>query len=342
MAEKRRISIRKILQAFVTLVVTSGCIVAVWGASRQQQLKTVSNIELNVTNGGRYQFLDKQALWKDVVDAKGIKENKTRVTKLNIKAIEKAAYRNPWVSKAQAYVDNQQQVHINVTQRVPVARIYFQSGQSFYLDRSLNLLPLSEMFTYYTTIVTNVPYTGNDSTDKALRGQIVDLVHFINKDTFWSAQIDQVIVNEDQTFELIPVLGTHKILLGDTSRMREKFSGLFSFYKNVLNRIGWDKYETLDLNYKDQVVASPALPWKLPSKNAISNMDWLKNIMEGVPKDSTKVVVAAVTKPEPAKAETKKKDVVVKKKEPATVTAQAKPENTSKTGKYIYHGNTTN
>src|SRR5688572_25331209 len=106
MAEKRKISIRKILQAFVTLVVTSGCIVAVWGASRQQQLKTVSNIELNVTNGGRYQFLDKQALWKDVVAAKGIKENKTKVTKVNIKAIEKAAYTNPWVSKAQAYVDN--------------------------------------------------------------------------------------------------------------------------------------------------------------------------------------------------------------------------------------------
>ena len=340
MATKRRISIRKVLQAFVTLVVTTGCIVAVLAASQKQQVKTLNNIDLFVTNGNAYQFLNKQELFKDLVEEKGIKEKKTRLSKLDVKAIEAAAYRNQWVSKAQAYVDNQRNLHINVTQRVPVARIFYTSGQSLYLDTSLRLLPLSDMFTPYTTIVTNVPVRQSDSANKALRKQIIELVKFIEHDTFWSSQIDQIVVTDRSTFELIPVLGTHKIILGNTENLREKFDNLFAFYKNVLNKIGWEKYEVVDVRFKDQVVASPSLPWKAPSKNAISNMDWLKSIMGESANQAPKVAAAtpaptasAASKPKPPPAEPKQKQ-----DKPAPTETKSTPEK----GKYIFKGNTKN
>ena len=84
-------------------------------------------------------------------------------------------------------------------------------------------------------------------------------------------------------FEMYPVLGTHKILFGDTSLAKRKLENLFGFYKNILNKIGWDKYQLLDARFDDQIVASPALAWKMPAKGFISNMDWVKTIMGDEP-----------------------------------------------------------
>lgn len=296
MAKKRKISVRKLLRAFVTLVVTCSSVVLILGASRQQQTKTLNKVHLKVRNENDYLFLDKKQLWEDLVVNKGIKEGKTKLTALDIKSVERTSYQNQWISESQVYVDNKRDLHIFVTQRLPVSRVFYENGQSFYLDSSLRLLPLSDQFTYYTTIVTNVPVLKTDSANKALRAQIVKLVKFIEKDTFWNAQIAQISVTPEQKFELIPVLGTHKIEFGDTTNMQKKFNNLFAFYKRVLNKIGWDRYGTLDVKYNGLVVASPSIPWKPPTRNAISNMDWVKSIMGDAPKDSGAAVMQAAVK----------------------------------------------
>ncbi len=88
-----------------------------------------------------------------------------------------------------------------------------------------------------------------------------------------------MIVHDHQNFELVPVLGSHKILLGDLSNLSEKLENVYTFYQNVLNKIGWDKYTLIDARYKNQVVASPSLPWKAPVDRALSNMNWVKTIV---------------------------------------------------------------
>jgi cell division protein FtsQ len=226
-------------------------------------------------------------MWHQLIEMRGIEVNKTFIKDIKCGEIETEALQNPWVENPQVYIDNNEVMHIFVSQRKPVARVFFDNGQSFYLDPTLKLLPLSNMFTYYTTIVTNVPVYNNDSMDNDMRGRILKLVKFIDRDTFWNAQIAQVIVTTKGDFTLIPVLGNQTIIFGDTTRMVEKFSDLFAFYKKVLNRIGWDKYTELDVRYKNQIVASPAIPFKLSSKNALSNMDWVKSILDAQPKTDT-------------------------------------------------------
>ena len=287
MAKKRKISLLKVLRALVTLVVTSCVIVGVLSASKKQGKEKIKNILLHIRNEKAHFFIDKLAMWHQLIEMRGIEVNKTAIQQINVGQIEKEALQNPWVENPQVYIDNNNVLHIFVSQRRPVARVFFDNGQSFYLDPSLKLLPLSNMFTYYTTIVTNVPVYNNDSLDNDMRGRILKLVKFIDRDTFWNAQIAQVIVTNKGDFELIPVLGTQIIVFGDTTRMVEKFENLFAFYKKVFNRIGWDKYTLLDLRYKNQVVATPAIPFKPSSKNALSNMDWVKSIMDAQPKIDT-------------------------------------------------------
>lgn len=278
MSEKRKISFRKILQTLLTLVLGVGCTVAILSAARMQDAKKLTGLKINIRNS-QYHFVDEAQIKGILLANKDMNVTGTNIGHLNVHKIEESMLKNPWVERSQVYIDNQKVMHIYVTQRVPVARLFDQGGNSYYLDRQLKSMPLSDKYTHYTTVVTNVPVLKDDSAGNALKAEIVEVVKHIDKDSFWGAQISQVIVNDDRNFELVPVLGNQKILLGDTARLDEKFDNLFAFYKKVLNRVGWDKYEVLDIRFAGQVVASPALPWKPPVDKAISNMNWVKSII---------------------------------------------------------------
>ncbi len=292
MSTKRKISWRRILQTVVTVVVVTACGFAIMSASGIQQKRKVHGVKISIVNE-RYGFIDKKEVKKllfesDInLSAKDLKTLSTYKIEQKITAI-------PWVAKAQVYVDNMRTLHVQITQRVPVARIFDRAGNSYYIDNMLDSLPLSDRYSHYTTVVTNVPVLKNDSVSSDLKGQLVALVRFVDKDSFWNAQVSQIMVNERNEFELLPVLGNQKIVFGDTTDMCNKFNNLFAFYGKVLNRVGWDKYEVLDLRFKNQVVASPALPWKAPVDKAAANMNWVKSIMDSDPGPISEPDMAAV------------------------------------------------
>lgn len=352
MSEKRKISVRKIIQTLVTILVTGACATAMLSAARRQDAKHIKDFSINIKNE-QYGFVDKAEVKYRLLNDKDVDVKKIALGRLNVGMMEKIVATNPWVADAQVYVDNSKVVHVNLTQRVPVARLFDQTGNSYYLDNTLTAMPLSDRYIHYTTVVTNVPVLKEDSVGKALKAQIVKLVRHIERDSFWSAQVSQIILNDDKAFELVPVLGNHKILIGDTSNLDEKFENLYAFYKKIMTRIGWDKYEVLDVRYKGQVVASPSLPWNPPTDKAMSNMNWVKSIIGNdtnkviaplpkpvavaQPQASTAAVKPIATKPvptvpaKPSVVKPEQKNVTAKKPEPkATIKKEDKKTITKK------------
>lgn len=293
MAEKRKISIRKILQLFVTLVVTTCCVIAMVSASRIEESKMISSVAVHIRNDKKYHFIEQQEIMDLAINKDNIDITHTPVSKLNLHAMEQRILSDPWISGAQVYVDNDRVLQMHVTQRIPVVRVFQRNTVSYYMDTTLSIMPLSRNYIYYTSVVTNVPEIKNDSISWALRQQIVSMVRHIQHDSFWNAQISQVIVDSVGMFELVPMIGNQRVIFGDVANMNEKFNNLFVFYKNVLNKIGWDKYETLDVRYKDQVVALPSLPYKGPVDKAIDKMNWINSIVETeAANDSLTAVIA--------------------------------------------------
>lgn len=299
MSEKRKISTRRIIQTFVTILVTGACIVAVFSAAKVQDNKKIKGFEITIKND-KYQFIDKEEVKSILQNDAGVDVNKAGIGSINTSRMEKVMDANPWVEDAQVYIDNRKVVHVHIEQRVPVARLFDQSGASYYLDHTMKAMPLSDRYVHYSTVVTNVPVLNEDSSGDAMRAQIVAMVKYIERDSFWSAQISQIVCTDDKTFEVVPVLGNHRILIGDTSRLDEKFDNLYAFYKKVLNRIGWDKYEVLDVRYASQVVASPAVQWKAPADKAMSNMNWVKAVIGSDSAANSKSM--AISKPVPQTA----------------------------------------
>jgi cell division protein FtsQ len=327
MSEERKISSKKVLRFAVGALLVAVFMVALVAASRQQNSKTIKGMEVHLNDENEFSFLQKKDIETLLLKNRHINLSQTAIAELDLRMMEDVARTNPWVAKADIFVDNRQILQVNILQREPVARIFDVNGNSCYMDSALNVMPVSEGYTFPAPVFTNVPFYRNDSIKANLYEKIAYLSKVIGADTFWNAQVTQIEVQPDQTFVLIPLFGDQRILLGDTANVHEKLGHLLAFYKNVPAKVGWDKYEVLDVRFKNQVIASPSIGW-IPPKVVDTTI-----IAEG-PDPKAPVEVAAAQGPvvvKPATATTTVKPVmpaVAKPVKPATVATAnvAKPK----------------
>ena len=180
--------------------------------------------------------------------------------------IEKLVNKDPFIKTAEAFKSTDGTLSIYTSQRKPVVRIIDDKGGGFYIDSEGFTLPLSSFYTARVTVangigITDVPM-GLDLDDyKTTRRyktlwEVYKLASFIHSSDFWNVQIEQVYVNSQGEFELVPRVGAHIIELGSYLNYEEKFNKLYALYEQGLKREGWNTYNKINLKYKDQVVCS--------------------------------------------------------------------------------------
>lgn len=182
------------------------------------------------------------------------------LTDIDIQRVERVLEAQPFVADADAFIDDDLQLNIIVTQRVPLLRVIAENGQNYYLDESGFRMPLSESYTARVPVVTGnvVLWTENfmEDPDAQLRG-LVELARALREDPFLEALIEQIYVNNNGELVLAPKVGDQVIYLGRYSAAvtPERLRRLKTFYREGLPYEGWRKYRSFDLRYADQVVA---------------------------------------------------------------------------------------
>jgi len=53
---------------------------------------------------------------------------------------------------------------------------------------------------------------------------------------------------------IFPQVGDERIEFGKPDDVQEKFRKLMIFYKEILPRMGWNKYDRVNLEYEGQIV----------------------------------------------------------------------------------------
>lgn len=190
------------------------------------------------------------------------------VKDINIRKIEEDLVKNPYIKKAELYFDLQGVLRIDITQRKPLVRVITRAQHSWYLDEEGYLLPAKGKFAPFL-LVANGYFSEGDALRKAARirdleddetyrewEDVLQLSKYIAGDEFLSAQMVQVYYNRSGDFELIPRVGAHQIIFGDVSEYRQKFRKLKILYDQGLKYEGWNKYEKINLKYKNQVICT--------------------------------------------------------------------------------------
>jgi cell division protein FtsQ len=84
--------------------------------------------------------------------------------------------------------------------------------------------------------------------------EMLELVLKLREDKFMDVFIDQLYYSTPGEIILIPKVGRTRILFGAPDRIAEKFENIKAFYSEVVAETGWDRYETIDLRYRDQII----------------------------------------------------------------------------------------
>ncbi|HYH55630.1 MAG TPA: cell division protein FtsQ [Anseongella sp.] len=175
-----------------------------------------------------------------------------------LRSLETAIRKSPYVEEASVYADVNGVLKIEIKQRSPLVRVINQRNAHFYMDGKGFKIPLSPNYTPKVLVATGYidePFgAGADTAESELSGHILRLAKFIEGHEFWKAQIGQVYINQDKEMELIPRVGDHRILIGDTDNLEEKMDKLWIFYKKAMPRVGWDTYETINIKYGNQII----------------------------------------------------------------------------------------
>lgn len=250
--------IRKII--FVTLwcVVGAGILVLLVAAIKKRNSKTCRGLRVEIQSPSQHFFIDRNEVVKMLSDSSTIKPEGKPIGSFNLMIMREKLKKNAWVKEAEVFFDNNDILRVAITEREPSARIFTVGGSSFYIDSSGVQLPLSDKVTVRLPVFTGFPAETVKSmgSDGQLIRQIKKIDQFILKDSFWSAQIAQIDITPDRTFELVPVVGNHMIDFGDGSDCVKKFHRLFIFYKDVLSKTGFDKYTRVDVRYEGEVIGT--------------------------------------------------------------------------------------
>ncbi|HEX2533919.1 MAG TPA: hypothetical protein VHK69_09300 [Chitinophagaceae bacterium] len=324
----RKLSIRKILVVTAWLLVGSGMLTLLIAANRRKEDHRCKELLITVRGTGEHLFIEKQDVreWLERLEGRSVVG--MRMTGLNPAGLEQSLEANPWVADAELYFDSHDALHVLVTERQPVARVFTTAGTSFYMDTAGVRMPLLERVTVRVPVVTNFPgLRRNNKKDSLLLQDVKNIARFVGSHPFWSAQVAQIDV-VDRQFELIPTVGDHIIRVGNSENIEQKLSRLFVFYRQVAGKAGFHKYSALDVRFDGQVVAVHK-----GAGTTVDSVQLRKNIEELLARNRLMQEAAEIEKAERAMeaarpvADTQRKALPVT---PAAVAASPKQETIQK------------
>ncbi len=263
---------KKILRIsfWVLLIAGLGTVFAFVQKQEGQLLCSKVNISIERDPLKENFFIEEDDIRKLVAKNFGQIEN-TPLKNIDVNYLERLMYTNPWVAQADVYLTINGVVNIEIEQRQPILRIINEKGESYYMDSKGRLMLWSPAFTPRMLVAsghikdsfeewnrTTMDELVNNDTLKTrtLLDDLYAMARFILADEFWSAHVEQIYINNYGEIELVPKVGDHKIIFGDSGEMEEKFWKLKTFYKEGLNYAGWENYDTLNLKFNNQVVCS--------------------------------------------------------------------------------------
>jgi len=250
-------TIRKILFVMLWISIGGGMLTLLIAAIGKKNKDVCSSYTINIKSNQDNFFIDVKDISKLLISAVGQDLKGEKITDINLRQLEQLLKDNVWIRNAEMWFDNRNVLHVSVGQREPIARIFTTTGSTFYIDSAKVRIPLSDKMSARVPVFTNFPDNQPmKKKDSILLNDIKQTAVYINNDSFWKSQVAQLDINEQQNFEMIPVVGNHIVRLGDGKNINKKFNRLMSFYNQVMNKTGFDAYSIIDVQYEGQVIGT--------------------------------------------------------------------------------------
>ena len=226
-------------------------------AAVRQANRSVGSVTVNIANELDNYFISERGV--TALLTKGGKEPVlgTEPEGPRLRELEARLKAHPFVREAQVYRDLTGDLHADIRQNRPIARITHPDTRlDTYVDAEGHSLPLSPLF---TARVATVARTGGanlstvffqDSTGR----RYLEFLRYVDEHPFWKAQVSEVFVEPGGKLSFTQQVGDQRIEFGLPENISEKFAKLMVFYRQIPSVLGWDTYHRVNVEYQNQII----------------------------------------------------------------------------------------
>ncbi|GAB4419615.1 MAG: hypothetical protein OHK0039_32210 [Bacteroidia bacterium] len=175
---------------------------------------------------------------------------------IDLRLLEEKLLALPTVRSAEVYHDMRGIVHMDIELRTPIARLVNNDGSHLYMDAEGRKFPVSRTHSLDVVLVRgDFDETAVDTFACSTIESTLPVLTYLRDQPFWNAQIAGIWLTQSGELVLEPEVGSAEIEFGYPIDIEDKFANLLDFYRQVLPETGWDRYRSLSVKYRGQVVA---------------------------------------------------------------------------------------
>jgi len=189
---------------------------------------------------------------------------------VNFDRLEEALNEIPYLNHVVVYTTIDNQLMVSVTERKPIVRLIDGNGRSALIDSEGYLMPLSSVSALRLPVITGEFNLEKSAVERNLHAsdslvapevsKSFDMGKLIFADSLWMAQFQHLSFESTGDLVAFPQVGNHTIIFG-SDRFAEKLEMLQIFYREGMSQEAWNKYKSINLKYKDQIVCTKKYPY---------------------------------------------------------------------------------
>ena len=243
------------------LLVAAACLLVLGGlgvfAALRQAARPVDAVTVNIANEFDNYFISERGV--TALLTKGGQEPVvgTHPEGPRLRELEARLKAHAFVRDAQVYRDLAGNLHADVRQNRPIARLTHPDTRlDTYVDAEGRPLPLSPLF---TARVATVARPGGASLPSAffqdsIGRRYLSFLRYVDEHEFWKAQVSGVFIEPGGKLSFTQQVGDQRIEFGMPENISEKFAKLMVFYRQIPSVLGWDTYHRVNVEYQNQII----------------------------------------------------------------------------------------
>lgn len=198
---------------------------------------------------------------KQMLTSKHLYPSGKSMSLIDLRAIENTLKQNPFICGVECFKTQDGTVGVNVSQQLPMLRVKADNGEDYYIDVEGEVMQggghASDLIVATGSI-----------TQWYAQNYVAPLVRWLMGHEMWKNQVEQINILPDKSLEVVPRVGDHIACLGRMPESKNKerrerlvnnfaehqFSRLDKFYRYGLNKVGWNKYSYINLEFGNQII----------------------------------------------------------------------------------------
>lgn len=181
-----------------------------------------------------------------------------KLSQVKFSIIENGVRQNEYIKKSELFIDNQENINVLLVPKKPIARVH-GADEDYYLSEDWDRMSLSNKFSSRIVYVSGRVQRlvqPESKLDSFICHSVRRVLNYCDENPVWKDAVEQIYVNENGKLDIVLSFCEPIVKLGYVDESFEgRMNKVNNFFKAVVRCHSLSKYEELDFQYNQQVVA---------------------------------------------------------------------------------------